>query len=299
MRGLRLVVLLLSTVASAGGLERLTVQRTTSDGRVRDCYVWLEVPDANGNSTTLYVGRYGTSEKRTLMRFDVSAIPPDATVVEARLIIHVEAAGTAIEVHPLTADWVETAPTWNNANATISPSVKATFTPVMGKNEIDLTGVVQGWVSSGQNFGFALTEQTLTRTTTIASSEVADPLRRPSLEVLFTRATPLVERPVPPLFAVCGVPFRYPLGAHAPQATGFSLEGEGPALDEATGELTWTPEPADRGAHAFTVEVSRGPREEALPLELEVSCGRTMQVGCSAASGAPALLLLGLLLRRR
>lgn len=294
-------MLLVSSVASATNLEHLTVQRE-GGGAVRDCYLWQENPDTNGNSDTLYVGMFGTSEKLALLHFDVSSIPADATVVDARLVIHLSGTpGVEIAVHPVGAPWTETEPTWNNFAANVSPTVKARFTAVDGRNVVDVTIAVQGWVTSGQNLGMALRQVTPAPSATFYSSDSADQLRRPSLEVIYSRARPIVESPVPALFASCGVPFRYQLSAHTPQASSYTITGEGPALDGATGEVTWTPSQTQTGAHSFVVRASLGNRTEELPLDVTVSCSRAMDVGfgCSASSAAPLVIALALLLRRR
>jgi hypothetical protein len=119
------------------------------------------------------------------------------------------------------------------------------------------------------------------------------------LEVTYTPQAPLIRSTVPALSASCGVPFRYPLRAHAPAATAFTLAGGPAQVDAATGELTWTPAKSDRGAHSFAVEAGDGSRTENLDVEISVECSSDLKVGfgCSSAGLSP-LLLLGLALLR-
>jgi hypothetical protein len=183
----------------------------------------------------------------------------------------------------------------------------AHFTPVEGRNVIDLTSLVQDWVRTGANLGFALRQATLTPSNTFHSSDSTPESLRPALEVLFTRpapfvAGPLVTGPVPKLSAACAVPLRYPLRAHAPTGTRFTSSAPEVSVDEATGELSWTPGTKDRGEHSFTVEVSDGNRTAQLGVEVSVQCNGPLTVGpgCSTAGLAPAALLgLALLLGRR
>lgn len=291
------LALILSSPALA---ERLDVQRGTN-GTVRDCYVWQEAPTYNGNSDTLYVGQVGSTDKLSLLHFDVSSIPADATIDEARLVL--EAFGTSgveLEVRPITADWTETSPTWGTFAGNVGTTTLARFVPVAGRTSVLLTTQVQQWVRTGQNLGFALVQATLTPSSTFHSSDSMPISQRPVLEVLFTRATPLVSSSVPALSAACGVPFQYPLRALAPAATSFTLAEGGAAVDDA-GDFSWTPTNADRGEHVFTVELSDGRRTASVELTIEVQCGAFMQVGpgCSAAGLEPLMVLVLLGWRRR
>ncbi|MDP1824738.1 MAG: DNRLRE domain-containing protein [Archangium sp.] len=297
MRSLLVALVLCSSLAFA---ERLTVQRGATGGTTRDCYVWEEAPAYNGNSDTLYTGLVGSTDKVSFLFFDVSALPPDARVSEARLILETYAtSGVEIELHPVTADWAETFPTWTNFIGNVSPNIKVRFTPVAGRNVIDVTFLVQTWIAPRQNFGVALRQAPLTSSTTFRSSDSMPDSLRPALEVIYEPIAPLVETSVPALSASCSVPFRYPLRAHAPNATRFTTTSTDVALDEVTGELTWTPTRGDRGSHAFTVEVSDGSRSEPIAVELDVQCSGPLTVGCSASGFGPGLLVLGLLLVRR
>ena len=297
MRSLLVALVLCSPLAFA---DRLTVQRGAAGGTTRDCYVWEESPAYNGNSDTLYTGLVGATDKVSFLHFDVSSLPQDAKVSEARLILETYAtSGVEIEIHPVTADWAETEPTWSGFIGNVSPFIKVRFTPVPGRNVIDVTYLVQTWIPPRQNFGFALRQATLTSSTTFRSSDSTPVSLRPALEVVYAPQASLVETAVPALSASCSVPFRYPLRAHAPTATRFTTTSTDFALDEATGELTWTPMRGDRGAHAFTVEASDGSRTEALEVELDVQCSGPLTVGCSASGFGPGLLVLSLWLVRR
>ncbi len=302
------VLVLVSTVVWAGGPRRVTIQRGVN-GTVRDCYIWQEAPAANGNSGTLYSGLVGATDKRAFLFFDLSNIDPTSVVQDARIVLqNTGTSGVEIRLHEVNAPWMETQPTWTTFGNAQLPEVVGRFTPVAGRNFVDVTGIVQKWLSGRPNNGVVLIQDTLTSSSTFDSSDVATVSIRPALEVIIAPPPPapgaLVTSEVPALEAACAVDFTYPLKAHAPDARTFTTGGapDGLTLDEATGVITWTPTPVARGEHAFTVTASDSSRTEELPITLSVECRGPLKVGfgCSAAPpGALALLALLLFARRR
>lgn len=305
-RHLALTAALISTWAWANsGPQRVTIQRDpagAAGNSVVDCYIWEESPDSNGNSTTLYVGLVGTTDKVSFLRFDLSGVPADAQVHDARLVLQtIGTSGTPIRVHEVTAPWAETEPTWTTFSTKYAPTAVTTFTPVAGRVSVDLTALARRWVSGAtSNLGIALVQDPLKPSTTFDSSEEAVASLRPALELVIepppapVEPLPLVGSQVPALEASCGVPFRYPLKVHTPGATQYSVSSQdGLAIDPATGELTWTPDRSQRGAHEWMVSVTDGTRTDLLPVQLEVRCSEPLKVGCQAApAGALGLLAL-------
>jgi hypothetical protein len=302
-----LVGLLISLSGWAGGPRLVTVQRdaaATAGDAVQDCYVWQEAPDYNGNSDTLYVGLVGTTDKETFLRFDVSSLS-GLVVRQARLVLQtMGTSGQPIEVHVATAPWAETEPTWATFGSAYKPQAWATFTPVAGRNTVDVTGVAESWVAGGTNDGVVLVQATLTPSTEFYSSDHPTASLRPALELLVDDPpppdAPLVTSDVPALEASCSVAFRYPLKAHAPDATSFTLSSsDGVALDATTGELTWTPDRAARGVHEWMVTVSDGARTENVPVTVDVQCSEPLRVGCTAAPVGSLAWVAGLVLALR
>ncbi|MDP3236789.1 MAG: DNRLRE domain-containing protein [Myxococcales bacterium] len=302
-----LALVLLSTVGWAGGPRRVTIQRGVN-GTVRDCYIWQEAPAFNGNSDTLTIGKVGATDKRTFLFFDLSGIDPTAVVQDARIVLqNTGTSGAEIRLHEVTAPWMETEPVWMTFGDAWKPEVVGQFTPVAGRNFVDVTEMVQKWLSGRPNNGVVMIQDTLTSSSTFDSSDVATVSIRPALEVIIAPAPPqpgaLVTSQVPALEAACGVDFTYPLKAHAPDARTFTTTGapDGLLLDEVTGVITWNSTPAARGEHSFTVTASDSSRTEDLPITLSVDCRGPLKVGfgCSASPGALAVLALLLFARRR
>jgi hypothetical protein len=111
-----------------------------------------------------------------------------------------------------------------------------------------------------------------------------------------------------PAEATCHEPYRYVEGA-LPQVEGtgpFSYRldvtsGTAPVglqIDEYSGELRWTPLPADVGAYRLAVTVTSPSGSVTKELDVEVSCGATPKkgCGCGAAQGAPLSFALAALL---
>lgn len=307
-RAVCIALVLLSTVGWAGGPRRVTIQRGVN-GTVRDCYIWQEAPAANGNSGTLYSGKVGATDKRTFLFFDLSGIDPASVVQDARIVLeNTGTSGVEIRLHEANVPWMETEPTWATFGDAQLPAVVGRFTPVAGRNFVDVTFIVQKWLAGRPNNGVVLIQDTLTGSSTFNSSDVATVSIRPALEVIVAPAPPapgaLVTSQVPALEAACAVDFTYPLKAHAPDARTFTTGGapDGLTLDEATGVITWTPTPSARGEHSFTVTASDSSRAEELPITLSVDCRGPLKVGFGCSAVPPgALGLVGLLLfaRRR
>lgn len=293
--------LLISLFLVQSATERLVIQRGAT-GAVRDCYVWEEAPTYNGNSSTLYVGLYGATDKRAFLWFDLSVVPAGAVVSDARLVLEsIGVSGQEIRVHEVDAPWAETEPTWPTFAQRHLPEVVARWTPVDGRNFVDLTALTRAWVAGRPNNGLELLQDTLTPNSTFRSSDSTPATLRPALELLYEVPRPLVTDTAPRLEAACGVPLTWPLAALAPRATTWTLaEGapEGLTLD-ADGTLSWTAESQARGEHTLSVTASDGTRTETTEVVIEVSCQGPYKVGFGCSTSPLALLPLVALWWRR
>jgi len=167
-----------------------------------DAYVSDEVGSTTSNyggSTSL--GCEGT-EKRALLRFDLSSLAPGTPVTSALLRLHFSAGGAStVNLHPVLEAWTEgtqsgtagvvnqvqrTAGTsWTTAGAGSPGSAGASiasFAASTGANTVALpAATVQGWVNTpSTNFGVVIA---CSGDSSFSSSENATSSSRPQLEV--------------------------------------------------------------------------------------------------------------------
>ncbi len=144
-----------------------------------------------GNSTYLYAGRRGQLlchyEKRMLLWFDISVLPPDAVIDYAHLHIYSCTAynGTAC-VHRITEPWYELEVTWNNFGNAFDPVNEDCFnTALSGYHTADITTLVQRWFGGVfDNYGVMI-DETLNGYDKYISSEYYYPEQRPLLEICY------------------------------------------------------------------------------------------------------------------
>ncbi|WP_165233144.1 DNRLRE domain-containing protein, partial [Aquisphaera insulae] len=170
----------------------LAVARTRADlislDPIADTRIFTNAPDVNDGSD-IQIGVYSNqtginSIQRTLMQFDLSAIPQGSIVISAHLTLytylifndHYNVFGKPMEIYRLTTAWSEYEATWNRPNAdgplwnggdyagttnqpdvapysTNSSSGALTGMPITW----NITSLVQDWVSSTvPNFGLLL-----------------------------------------------------------------------------------------------------------------------------------------------
>ncbi len=184
-----------------------------------------ETVAANGSGEYLFVGHTNfAGERRALLRFDVSSIPPGSTITSARLFITVDRSrGSANEafLHRVTADWGEgasdagfpggsgTEPQTNDATwgdrffgqnlPWTNPGGDFVASP-SGSTQLALTGDfeftgaqmaadVQAWVDGASNFGWIALSPPIPEgfgAYRFGSRESVDETVRPALIVEFT-----------------------------------------------------------------------------------------------------------------
>jgi hypothetical protein len=99
-------------------------------------------------------------ERRLLIGFDLSSIPPTRTVVDARLRLYetTSSVGQTITLYRLTDSWVESQMNWDYRDSVnrwitpggdFSPTPVASFVPNLASQyrEINVTGLAQNWVN--------------------------------------------------------------------------------------------------------------------------------------------------------
>ncbi len=165
-----------------------------------------------GGSTTLLV-RYHTSNQEefsSLVRFDLSGIPANATVQSAVLTLTVTESPSTwldVDIFKLLRSWTEMQATWNSAASGVAwtqpgangsgdrESIRRASmrvnAAVGGTATVDLTGLVQEWVSSPAGNQGLLLRPNLSSNTSIlqyrfASRDNATATSRPKLTVTYT-----------------------------------------------------------------------------------------------------------------
>ncbi len=121
---------------AGGGSETLPATEDT----------WIaEATDENyGSDPTLDVGQdAGAKHYRGLVQFDLSAIPADATVTQAKLRLHVNSTfgskGVDTGVYQLEAAWGEATATWNNTGG-------GAYNPLEELSNVHVPKDASGWV---------------------------------------------------------------------------------------------------------------------------------------------------------
>ncbi|MFO0759131.1 MAG: MopE-related protein [Byssovorax sp.] len=146
-----------------------------------------------GALTTAAIGTVASKEsRRTLLRFDLSFIPPGSTINSATVTLKTTNTGPGtVELRRVTEFWDETRVTyntWKNAQDIINPAVSFVSNPpaAAGLRSFDFPVLVQDWVNGTfPNYGVVLLEEG-GKATTITTSEGASQAERPKLVVCYT-----------------------------------------------------------------------------------------------------------------
>ena len=129
----------------------------------------------------------GSTERRAVIRFDLSELPADSEIVRADLHLHVDNPGPLLELAPLLESWRELEVTWSDREANVpwsdpgggprvrGPSLGSFMAAPTGPIVVELDATaVQSWLADpGTNHGVVVT--TLVEAgTTIASAQHAN-----------------------------------------------------------------------------------------------------------------------------
>ncbi len=130
-------------------------------------------------------------------------IPTDADIDSATLYVYTtNASGQTVNVHRITAPWVEDEVTWNSFNGNFDSVVIGTFVAdSVGWHEVDVTALVIDWINEDYpNYGVLL-EQGSTSATKYHSSEYTPTTPdipadyRPKLEICYNGTCVTIQRP--------------------------------------------------------------------------------------------------------
>jgi hypothetical protein len=155
-----------------------------------------------GSSAILQVTE-STQQKHTLIRFDLSGMPPGAVLSAALLELNLQSVATvgtyATYVHQVTTDWVESQANWNTPAGGppwTTPGGDYDPTPVAsadvdntlpGPVTWDITPLVAGWIDgSVPNYGLLLTGTSPVNNVTFTSSDSPTTANRPKLTLTYS-----------------------------------------------------------------------------------------------------------------
>jgi alpha-tubulin suppressor-like RCC1 family protein len=201
----------------------LNAQKTVTLSPSKDAYLYMTLKPgyeyyANtnyGSSNRFYSGEWSASNyrvnQRSVMDFDISSIPADAVIVEARLTLyamlpqinddyrHASFAvrqnssfkSNASYLERITSPWTETGVTYNTQPATSTKNrLLLPESQAFDENyvDFDVTAMVQDMLNNpGESFGFMMRLQNESKYSRMAfcSREFADSSRRPKLVVTY------------------------------------------------------------------------------------------------------------------
>lgn len=198
-----------------------------------------------GATTDLLVSSANNKDARTLLRFDLPAIPAGCAVTaELRLYASAVAAGRNIETWAAGAAWAESTVTWNTMPAAAGTAVTTPSLSAAGWMSIGVTDHVAA-MYTGANDGFLLKDSVEgnnpgAHTQTFHSREATNP---PQLVLTF--AAPPGARPNPPSG----------LTATALSASRVALAW----TDNATDETSYTVQRSPGGANAWSAVATLSP----------------------------------------
>lgn len=178
----------------------LILRTGASPGQVRDTTIQSDDPDQeNGKGVELLTGGPSSALRRTLLRFDLSAIPAGANVVSASMGLHLESrtGPQRIGVHRVTKAWDEERETWSSfGRAGFDREPVATFlndTAVVDMTDevwFEAGDLARAWLSGRmQNHGVALVAEGQDETQFL-SSEIGRMVERPWMHVCYLPAAP-------------------------------------------------------------------------------------------------------------
>ncbi len=148
-------------------------------------------------------GNFGIS--RALMQFDLSSVPSNAFITDARLTLYYNT--TSIEgyhsgvnasyLQRIIGPWVESTVTWNNQPATTTANqilLSTSTTPTQNYLNINITNFIRDMViNPGSNYGMMLklVTETSFKKLIFASSDHITPALRPKLDITYTTPLPV------------------------------------------------------------------------------------------------------------
>ena len=163
---------------------------------IADTWADEQKPTLNKGTLTTMTTRSWQSAKdgRSFVEFDVSSIPAGSTVNTATLTLCAVAVPTStrtIDLHRITASWVETTLTWTNQPAVAASVTDSATTPGSPACMTwDVAADVQLWIDGTANEGWRAKDsvegQGTKYVTDFATRENGTPADRPILDVNYT-----------------------------------------------------------------------------------------------------------------
>ena len=128
----------------------------------QDTWIRSANPDQNnGTGNDLHVLFESGDSERALLRFDLSSIPATSTILSATAWFYVNQPHPegSVDIHRITADWIENDATWNTMNANMDSTVITSIPPQPATDvwvAVNLTSQVQAWINGQPNYGIML-----------------------------------------------------------------------------------------------------------------------------------------------
>lgn len=126
----------------------------------------------------------------SLLRFDLSALPPETQIDSATLRLYINGAAgqNPIHIHRATAAWSEATVTFHGFNQQFAPGVEGVIQPGSPNalKSVNLTGLVGAWFSGALPNEGVLLETVGNKKTIFASSENPNAEYGPTLEICHT-----------------------------------------------------------------------------------------------------------------
>lgn len=198
-------ILFLSFISVAGEVKTLILQPGPQDGF--DAYINSAYPDDPGWDKGLLVtawtlGGYPYIGK-ALLKFDLSQLAPDDSILDARLNLYFDELGSWTEhsgdnqahIFRITDNWNFMTVTWNTQPSFTQSGkifLPASISPQQDYTDIDVTAFAQIWKSNAdENFGMIISLDTEEPYANLvfAPSDWLNPLVRPKLVITYTSCT--------------------------------------------------------------------------------------------------------------
>ncbi|MHB8132899.1 MAG: DNRLRE domain-containing protein [Anaerolineaceae bacterium] len=168
-------------------------------GGTLDTFIWASEPDVDhSNSITIVQDEFPGDELRSLLRFELSSIPADATITSAELQFYVSEEGEGFDMHRMLVSWNEDA-TYNSIGGRhFAPdgtdaeiSVNANWPGNLGYTGLITvpvtTSTIQGWIDGTlPNYGWLMIASNSLNGQEIYSSENLELANRPKLTVSYS-----------------------------------------------------------------------------------------------------------------
>lgn len=215
---------LLFAVSCINSFAQTTLIQQPNAANGIDAEVWNLSQTANFGTSPFMRGNAWTwggnpGLQRSYVQFDLSTIPVNATVIDARLsLFAVDSPSTefsfpssgsnAAYIARVTSGWNESTLTWNTQpsvttlNQVLIPQSTSGYQDYLN---IDVTQLVSDMVANPANsFGFRLSLQTesIYRRLGFSSSDATDPNKHPKLEVTYNLVGAIADNPFESRFAL-------------------------------------------------------------------------------------------------